>query len=132
MEVSTTALYRLIGGGSRAVGIDVGIPTIFSDNTGTIQVSKDPAQHWKLKHIDTKYHFIRDNVQDEKVKIKYINTADNLADPFTKLVGKTILQRARQGLGLKTQQDAVAQQSPALPLREAVEGDATKQGSRPG
>ncbi|SPC67249.1 uncharacterized protein UHOD_11483 [Ustilago sp. UG-2017b] len=44
----------------RTVGIDVGIPTIFSDNTGTIQVSKDPAQHWKLKHIDTKYHFIRE------------------------------------------------------------------------
>ncbi|KAJ1576925.1 hypothetical protein NDA15_003289 [Ustilago hordei] len=30
----------------KTVGIDVGIPTIFSDNTGTIQVSKDPAQHW--------------------------------------------------------------------------------------
>ncbi|SOV07446.1 uncharacterized protein UDID_18905 [Ustilago sp. UG-2017a] len=78
----------------KAVGIDVGIPTIFSDNTGTIQVSKDPTQHWKLKHIDTKYHFIRDNVQDGKVRIKYINTADNLADLFTKLVGKTILQHA--------------------------------------
>ncbi|SOV07209.1 uncharacterized protein UDID_18746 [Ustilago sp. UG-2017a] len=78
----------------KTVSIDVGIPTIFSDNTGTIQVSKDPAQHWKLKHIDTKYHFIRDNVQDGKVKIKYINTADNLADLFTKPVGKTTLQRA--------------------------------------
>ena len=71
-------------------------------------------------------------MQDGKVRIKYINTADNLADLFTKPVGKTILQRARQGLGLKAQHDAVARQSPALPLREAVEGDATKQGSRPG
>ena len=79
----------------RAIGIDVGIPTILSDNTGTIQVSK------KLKHIDTKYHFIRDNSQDGKVKIKYINTADNLADVFTKPVGKDALRRARQGLGLK-------------------------------
>ncbi|SOV05945.1 uncharacterized protein UDID_19078 [Ustilago sp. UG-2017a] len=115
----------------KTVGIDVSIPTIFSDNTGTIQVSKDPTQHWKLKHIDTKYHFIRDNVQDGKVKSKYINTADNLADLFTKPVGKTTLQRARQGLGLKTQHDAVDRQSPALPLREAVEGNETKQGSRP-
>ncbi|SOV02734.1 uncharacterized protein UDID_18018 [Ustilago sp. UG-2017a] len=115
----------------KAIGIDVGIPTIFSDNTGTIQVSKDPAQHWKLKHIDTKYHFIRDNVQDGKVRIKYINTADNLADLFTKLVGKTTLLRTRQGLGLTTQQVTVARQPPALPLREAVEGDITKRGSRP-
>ncbi|SPC67828.1 uncharacterized protein UHOD_12046 [Ustilago sp. UG-2017b] len=115
----------------KAIGIDVGILTIFSDNTGTIQVSKDPAQHWKLKHIDTKYHFIRDNVQDGKVRIKYINTADNLADLFTKPVGKTTLLRARQGLGLTTQQVTVARQPPALPLREAVEGDITKRGSRP-
>ncbi|SPC60796.1 related to retrotransposon protein [Ustilago sp. UG-2017b] len=116
----------------KAIGIDVGIPTIFSDNTGTIQVSKDPAQHWKLKHIDTKYHFIRDNVQDRKVRIKYINTADNLADLFTKPVGKTTLLRAKQGLGLTTQQVTVARQPPALLLREAVEGDITKRGSRPG
>ncbi|SPC61979.1 uncharacterized protein UHOD_12140 [Ustilago sp. UG-2017b] len=116
----------------KAIGIDVGIPTIFSDNTSTIQVSKDPAQHWKLKHIDTKYHFIRDNMQDGRVRIKYINTADNLADLFTKPAGKTILQHARQGLGLKTQHITVAQQSPAMPLREAVEGDVTKQRSQPG
>ncbi|CCF49957.1 hypothetical protein NDA11_005694 [Ustilago hordei] len=64
------------------------------DNTATIQVSKDPAQHWKLKHIDTKYHFIRDNVQDGNVKIKYIGTEDNLANIFTKPVGKEVLQCA--------------------------------------
>ncbi|KAJ1025411.1 hypothetical protein NDA13_004223 [Ustilago tritici] len=78
----------------KAIGIDVSIPTIFSDNTGTIQVSKDPAQHWKLKHINTKYHFIRDNMHDSKIKIKYINTAENLADIFTKPVGKDVLQCA--------------------------------------
>lgn len=72
----------------RAIGIDVGTPIILSDNTGTIQVSKDPAQHWKLKHIDTKYHFIGDNVQNSKIKIKYINTVEILADIFTKPVGR--------------------------------------------
>ncbi|SOV05267.1 uncharacterized protein UDID_17878 [Ustilago sp. UG-2017a] len=97
----------------KAIGIDVGTPTIFSDNTGTIQVSKDPAQHWKLKHIDTKYHFIRDNVQDGKVNIKYIGTEDNLANIFTKPVGKEVLRRARQGLGLTPQQGTAAQQFPA-------------------
>ncbi|SAM60890.1 uncharacterized protein UBRO_20214 [Ustilago bromivora] len=109
----------------KAIGIDVAIPTFFLDNTSTIQVSKDPAQHWKLKHINTKYHFIRDNVQDGKIKIKYINTAENLADTFTEPVGKDVLQHAQQGLGLMTQRGAAAQQSPALLLREAVEGDAT-------
>ncbi|SOV06119.1 uncharacterized protein UDID_19410 [Ustilago sp. UG-2017a] len=54
----------------RSIGIATGTPTVYSDNTGCIQVSKDPAQHWKLKHIDTKYHFIRNNVQEGRVKIK--------------------------------------------------------------
>ncbi|KAJ1036700.1 hypothetical protein NDA10_005666 [Ustilago hordei] len=48
----------------------IGTPTVYSDNTGCIQVSKDPAQHWKLKHIDTKYHFVRNNVQEGRVQIK--------------------------------------------------------------
>ncbi|SOV03186.1 uncharacterized protein UDID_18343 [Ustilago sp. UG-2017a] len=112
----------------KAIGIDVGIPTILSDNTGTIQVSKDPAQHWKLKHINTKYHFIRDNVQDGNIKIKYIGTEDNLANIFTKPVGKEALQRACQGLGLTPQQGTVAQQFPASPLRETVEGNVTMVG----
>ncbi|KAJ1028903.1 hypothetical protein NDA18_002926 [Ustilago nuda] len=37
-------------------------------------MSKDPAQHWKLKHIDTKYHFVHNNVQEGKVQIKYVDT----------------------------------------------------------
>ncbi|SOV06716.1 uncharacterized protein UDID_17592 [Ustilago sp. UG-2017a] len=54
----------------RSIGIATGTPTVYSDNTGCIQVSKDPAQHWKLKHIDTKYHFVRNNVQEGRVQIK--------------------------------------------------------------
>ncbi|SOV09504.1 uncharacterized protein UDID_19001 [Ustilago sp. UG-2017a] len=50
-----------------SIGIATGTPTVYSDNTGCIQVSKDPAQHWKLKHIDTKYHFIHNNVQEGRV-----------------------------------------------------------------
>ncbi|SYW77410.1 uncharacterized protein UHO2_07252 [Ustilago hordei] len=107
----------------KAIGVDIGTPIIFSDNTGTIQVSKDPTQHWKLKHIDTKYHFIRDNIQDGKVKIKYIGTEDNLADIFTKPVGKEALQCTQRGLGLTPQQGTAAQQPTASPLRETVEGD---------
>ncbi|SOV04676.1 uncharacterized protein UDID_17167 [Ustilago sp. UG-2017a] len=54
----------------RSIGIATGTPTVYSDNTGCIQVSKDPAQHWKLKHIDTKYHFVCNNVQEGRVQIK--------------------------------------------------------------
>ncbi|SOV04850.1 uncharacterized protein UDID_17211 [Ustilago sp. UG-2017a] len=85
----------------RSIGIATGTPTIYSDNTGCIQVSKDPAQHWKLKHIDTKYHFVRNNVQEGRVQIKYVDTTRNLADVLTKPIGKQAMQQARSGLHLQ-------------------------------
>ncbi|SYW82257.1 uncharacterized protein UHO2_00742 [Ustilago hordei] len=85
----------------RSIGIATGTPTVYSDNTGCIQVSKDPAQHWKLKHIDTKYHFIRNNVQEGRVQIKYVDTTRNLADILTKPIGRQAMQQARSGLHLQ-------------------------------
>ncbi|KAJ1573830.1 hypothetical protein NDA15_004779 [Ustilago hordei] len=84
-----------------SIGIATGTPTVYSDNTGCIQVSKDPAQHWKLKHIDTKYHFVRNNVQEGRVQIKYVDTTRNLADILTKPIGKQAMQQARSGLHLQ-------------------------------
>ncbi|KAJ1034051.1 hypothetical protein NDA18_000923 [Ustilago nuda] len=75
--------------------------TVYLDNTGCIQVSKDPAQHWKLKHIDTKYHFVCNNVQEGKVQIKYVDTTRNLADILTKPIGRQAMQQARSRLHLQ-------------------------------
>ncbi|KAJ1044679.1 hypothetical protein NDA10_007221 [Ustilago hordei] len=85
----------------RSIGIATGTPTVYSDNTGCIQVSKDPAQHWKLKHIDTKYHFVHNNVQEGRVQIKYVDTTRNLADVLTKPIGRQAMQQARSGLHLQ-------------------------------
>ncbi|KAJ1043639.1 hypothetical protein NDA10_005097 [Ustilago hordei] len=84
-----------------SIGIATGTPTVYSDNTGCIQVSKDPAQHWKLKHIDTKYHFVHNNVQEGRVQIKYVDTTRNLADILTKPIGRQAMQQARSGLHLQ-------------------------------
>ncbi|KAJ1575582.1 hypothetical protein NDA15_006716 [Ustilago hordei] len=84
-----------------SIGIATGTPMVYSDNTGCIQVSKDPAQHWKLKHIDTKYHFVRNNVQEGRVQIKYVDTTRNLADILTKPIGRQAMQQARSGLHLQ-------------------------------
>ncbi|CCF49785.1 uncharacterized protein UHO2_05816 [Ustilago hordei] len=85
----------------RLIGIATGTPTVYSDNTGCIQVSKDPAQHWKLKHINTKYHFICNNDQEGRVQIKYVDTTRNLADVLTKPIRRQAIQQARSGLHLQ-------------------------------
>ncbi|KAJ1595009.1 hypothetical protein NDA14_007285 [Ustilago hordei] len=96
-----------------SIGIATGTPTVYSDNTGCIQVSKDPAQHWKLKHIDTKYHFIHNNVQEGRVQIKYMDTTRNLADVLTKPIGRQAIQQARSGLYLQIPAAVYKMESPS-------------------
>ena len=87
----------------RALGIDHGTPTLLCDNQACIRVSHDPVQHWKLKHIDTRYHFVRDTVREGKINIAYINTRNNVADIFTKPVSRQILTHAIKTLGITEQ-----------------------------
>ena len=58
------------------------------DNQSAITVSKNPVHHNQTKHIDTRYHFIRECDEDKKIKICFIQTEDQLTDIFTKALGK--------------------------------------------
>ena len=57
---------------------------LFCDNTGAIANSKEPRSHKRSKHIERKYHIIREYVARGDVKDMKIASEDNLADPFTK------------------------------------------------
>ena len=58
--------------------------TLFCDNSGVVAQSKDPRNHKKGKHIERKYHIIRDIVTCGDVVVAKIENANNLAAPFTK------------------------------------------------
>ena len=58
--------------------------TLFCNNSGAVAQSKDPMNHKKGKHIERKYHIIRDIVTQGDVVVAKIDSASNLADPFTK------------------------------------------------
>ena len=69
--------------------------TIYVDNQSSIALAHHHAFHKRSKHIDTKYHFVRCYIEHEFIKIKYIPTADNIADIFTKAVnGQRLLNFA--------------------------------------
>ena len=76
-------------------------PTLRTDSQGCIQVSKDPAKHWKLKHIDTKYHFVRDHVQDGEIAIEFVGTANNMVDILMKPLEGLAVSQLAQSLGLE-------------------------------
>jgi hypothetical protein len=63
------------------------------DNQGAIQLAKNPVFHKRSKHIDIKYHFIRSELELGTINVKYVASEDNLADIFTKPVGKTKLDK---------------------------------------
>ncbi|KAL0451615.1 UNVERIFIED_CONTAM: Copia protein [Sesamum latifolium] len=57
---------------------------IFVDNKSAIALAKNPVFHERSKHIDTKYHFIRDCISKKEVKLEYVKSQDQIADIFTK------------------------------------------------
>ena len=57
---------------------------IFEDNQSCIKMTKNPVNHGRAKHIDIKYHHIRDEVKRGEVQLEYCETATMLADIMTK------------------------------------------------
>ena len=63
------------------VQIDVGV-----DNQGALLLARNPVFHERSKHIDIKYHFIREEIQKGNVNLFYVHTTNNWSDIFTKPV----------------------------------------------
>ena len=71
---------------------------VFSDNQGAIALSKHPVHHHRTKHIDIRYHFIRDNINNNNIEISYVPTANNIADLMTKPCSKVKLRTFKRDL----------------------------------
>jgi hypothetical protein len=54
------------------------------DNTSTISVAKNLVLHSKTKHIEVRYHFLRDNIEKGKIALIHVPTHDQQANIFTK------------------------------------------------
>ena len=71
------------------------------DNQGSIFMASNPVQERRIKHIDIRYHYIREVVQQRKVELFFINGSENPADMFTKNLGRTKFTQFRDALGLQ-------------------------------
>ena len=59
-------------------------PTIWCDNIGAIALASNPVFHARTKHVEIDYHFIREKVCNNDVKVQHVSTVDQIADVFTK------------------------------------------------
>ena len=73
---------------------------IHCDNQSCIKLSENPVFHDMSKHIDIRYHFIRDCVQRGIVQLQYIPTDVQVADILTKALGKAKFIFFRDKMGV--------------------------------
>jgi hypothetical protein len=71
------------------------------DNKFTISLCKNPVHHDRSKHIDTRYHYIRECVEENKIEVNYVRTDDQLADILTKSLGRLKFLEMRRRIGVQ-------------------------------
>jgi transposase InsO family protein len=77
--------------------LPVQVPLILhEDNQAAIRISKNPENHKRAKHIDIKYHFLKEKVDEGKVSLVYINTKQQRADAMTKALPRVQFQELRK------------------------------------
>ena len=62
--------------------------------------AKDPKYHGKIKHIQIRYHFVREMITQNEVVLKHIPTNQMVVDPFTKPIASDEFARHVRSLGL--------------------------------
>jgi hypothetical protein len=74
----------------RIPGVHVDTVPPYIDNNSALKLTRNPEFHSRSKHIDVKHHFIREKVEEGVINTQRVDTTDNLADVFTKALGKPI------------------------------------------
>ena len=77
-------LRRLLG---ELTGVEGHPPAMMVDNQPIIALTKNPVLHNRSKHIDVKFHFLRDCVDGGQIVIEFVETGRQLADVLTKPLG---------------------------------------------
>ncbi len=67
------------------------IVPLYCDNNGAIIQAKEPQSHQKSKHIERRYHIIKEKVGRGDIATQKIASAENPADPFTKAMSQAQL-----------------------------------------
>ena len=82
-EAAKEAIY--LGNFLEELGVPADGPiTLGMDNSAAIDLSYNPEHHSRTKHIERRHYFIRECVENGRLRVPYVATADNMADFFTK------------------------------------------------
>jgi len=76
-------------------------PTVIrEDNQACITIAENPAHHARTKHIDVRYHFIRERIELGQIKLEFVGSKENVADIFTKGLDQDLFCKNQERLGI--------------------------------
>ena len=75
---------------------------IYEDNQGTICIAKNPRDTQRTKHIDIRYHFVRESVQNKVITIEKCESQNMIADTFTKQLPRPAFERHRTAMNISS------------------------------
>jgi hypothetical protein len=73
---------------------------LMCDNTSAISVVKNLVFHKKMRHVERKFHFLRDHVEKRDIEMRYIDTERQLTDIFTKPLDSSRFADLRREIGI--------------------------------
>jgi hypothetical protein len=73
---------------------------LLCDNESSIRMVDNPVEHNHTKHIDIRYHFLRDHQQRGDIERDYVSTKEQLADIFTKPLDEKTFTKLRNELNI--------------------------------
>ena len=75
--------------------------SLYCNNNGAIALAKEPRFHQKSKHIERRFHLIRDYLEKGYDEVKRVDSTDNVADPLTKPLGQQEIEAHLEKMGLR-------------------------------
>nr|GEW16106.1 retrotransposon protein, putative, unclassified [Tanacetum cinerariifolium] len=75
---------------------------MYCDNKSAIALCCNNVQHSRSKHIDIRYHFIKEQVENGVIELYFVNTKYQLADLFTKALGRDRIEFLINKLGMRS------------------------------
>nr|GFA47822.1 retrovirus-related Pol polyprotein from transposon TNT 1-94 [Tanacetum cinerariifolium] len=82
------------------LGVELNRVTVNCDNQGAIHLSRNHVFHERTKHINVRYHFIREVLEAKTVEVLKVGTEHNAADALTKVVPRHKLQHCLEFLSV--------------------------------